>query len=629
VDVFFVISGYLITSLILKDLRQGTFSLATFWERRIRRILPALAVCVLVTLVAGYFLLLPNDLEALGKSSVAQALMGANFYFWRTTNYFGGENLEKPLLHTWSLAVEEQFYLFFPLILLLLFRFPNLRGPRNLITILLCGFLLSLSLSVWGVKHQPYATFFLLPTRAWELLCGAIIAALPAGTMPVSRLLREGASWLGLTGILLPVWLYRELTPFPGLAALPPCLGAALIIWANGRSGDAFHQPRTLAARLLSARAVVFVGLISYSLYLWHWPVIVFANYWKIKDFSVQTSWLLVVISVSLAVVSWIWVETPFRARNINLNRPQTFLFAGSSILVMLVAGIWFVVEKGIPQRISQNTHKIMDLSKASSKYFEMNHSLGDVTSGNVTLFGVGEVNAPVQLLLWGDSHAQAALPAFDTYAKERGITGAAIMHSATSPVIGYYRDVNSHGLRKESLAFGNAVIAFVESHRIRNVVLLACWAGDTYPLAAANIDPFDVALLKTIERLKSVGAIPWIALQVPSQSVNVPRAMLRNYMIPALSSLPVCSRPDGWNGVYGRGPEFLHRLDKAGAKIMDTRQQFIDPSTGNFVMSIDGIPLYFDEGHLNEYGAIRMLLPVIRKSFAPIDWSDKVTGQK
>jgi peptidoglycan/LPS O-acetylase OafA/YrhL len=242
VDVFFVISGYLISSLILREMREGTFSLAGFWERRVRRIFPALAACVMATLVAGWFLLLPEDLENLGKSTVAQTLLAANIYFWRTTNYFASANEAKPLLHTWSLAVEEQFYLLFPLLLLACFRFPALRRPRTLVILILLGLVGSLSVAVWGVKHQPYATFFLLPTRAWELLCGVLVAALPVSAIPTSRLVRESASWLGLAAILLPVWLYGETTPFPGLAALPPCLGTALFIWGTGRRSEVGSQ---------------------------------------------------------------------------------------------------------------------------------------------------------------------------------------------------------------------------------------------------------------------------------------------------------------------------------------------------------------------------------------------------
>lgn len=186
VDVFFVISGFLITSLILKDLAAGTFTLAGFWERRIRRIVPALTCLVLATLMAGWIVMLPADYAELGRSAFFQGLFAANVYFWRSSGYFDGAVEEKPLLHTWSLAVEEQFYFVFPLMMVGLVALPMFRRRGNLLSLFALCILLSLGVSIWGVSNRPVATFYLLPTRAWELLLGGFIALLPA--------LRTGAS---------------------------------------------------------------------------------------------------------------------------------------------------------------------------------------------------------------------------------------------------------------------------------------------------------------------------------------------------------------------------------------------------------------------------------------------------
>src|SRR5262245_6181519 len=226
VDVFFVISGFLITGIIIADMEQGRYSIAGFYERRIRRIVPAYLVTVVVTLAVALFLLLPDDLAELGDSALWSALMSSNLFFWvESKDYFNGAAELKPLLHTWSLSVEEQFYLFFPIVLLAI---KPLGLWRYAAAICLLAAVISFGLSIYGVAYAPMASFYLLPTRAWELLVGSLLAF---GLFPALN--RKLAGWEALAGlalILVPVFLYTAATPFPGLAALPPVMGAALII---------------------------------------------------------------------------------------------------------------------------------------------------------------------------------------------------------------------------------------------------------------------------------------------------------------------------------------------------------------------------------------------------------------
>jgi peptidoglycan/LPS O-acetylase OafA/YrhL len=250
VDVFFVISGFLITSLILEEIHNDAFSLAMFWERRIRRILPALFVVVFATLIAACFLYFPDDFKLVGQSVLAQALLLSNVFFWRQTGYFADGVDTLPLLHTWSLAVEEQFYVLFPLLLIYLGRHKRFSIAR---TILWVGFG-SFALSVVGTYSRPTATFYLLPTRAWELMVGAFLAAVP-GRHVTKSWLNEMAAWSGLCLILFPIFYYTPDTRFPGLAAVPPCLGTALIIFSGGA------KP-TLISRVLALKPVAFIGLI-------------------------------------------------------------------------------------------------------------------------------------------------------------------------------------------------------------------------------------------------------------------------------------------------------------------------------------------------------------------------------
>jgi len=304
VDVFFVISGYVISSLILKELAAGTFSMVNFWERRIRRILPALSLVVAAVLAMGWLFFLPEDFQILGNSVMAQSVMAANFYFWKGgTNYFAHSFDTKPLLHTWSLAVEEQFYLLFPLLMAFLFR----TKPKALRHWILGIAVVSLVVSVIGCysTNNHRSTFYLLPSRIWELLTGALLA-LNRGRFSTNPLKRESSGFLGLALIAWSIFAYDDDTRFPGLAALPPCLGAALIIASS-------ETKSSIIGRLLSFKPFVFIGLVSYPLYLWHWPLLIYATYVSGHELSFEThnQALLVgllLASFLLAVLSWKFV---------------------------------------------------------------------------------------------------------------------------------------------------------------------------------------------------------------------------------------------------------------------------------------------------------------------------------
>ena len=300
VDVFFVISGYLITRLILKELEQGTFSLAAFWERRVRRILPALFSVTIATVAAGWFLLTPDAYASLGKSVVALGLLSSNMFFWQETGYFQAQAEEKPLLHTWSLGVEEQFYLLVPVFFFLFARRQNMS--RAFFLLVPVG-IVSFGWSIYGARYAA-SGFYLLPNRAWELLVGTFLACLPTTWQIAPPRGRDLAAAIGLSLIAIPCIFYDKETRFPGLSAVPPVLGAAFIIWAGDRAGE---FPKT--SRWLAWRPVVFVGLISYSLYLWHWPLLVFAQYRSAAPLSMTERLAAVAASFAIAVVSWRYVE--------------------------------------------------------------------------------------------------------------------------------------------------------------------------------------------------------------------------------------------------------------------------------------------------------------------------------
>ena len=343
VDVFFVISGYLITGLLAADLQAGRFSLLRFYERRARRILPALIAVLLATLPFAWGWMLPGQLEEHGRALIAVAGFYSNIHYWMQDGYFARASELKPLLHSWSLAVEEQYYLFFPLALAFFWR----RWPALVRPLLALGLLLSLALAHLLAGQHPRAAFFLLPSRAWELLAGAL-AALWLMRAPHPR--QNGpAAALGLGMILAAFALIDRHDRIPGLPALLPVLGTVLVIL--------FAGPRTWAGRLLSRPLPVGLGLISYSAYLWHQPVFAFARMRAFAPIPAAGYLALAALSLALAWLSWRFVERPFRkgaagaARGqgrgrgrgpggLRLSRGQVFGLSGLASAAILLIGL-------------------------------------------------------------------------------------------------------------------------------------------------------------------------------------------------------------------------------------------------------------------------------------------------
>ena len=303
VDVFFVISGFLITRIIYGEIVAGNFSILKFYERRARRILPALFAVCLFSFVMAWWLFVPLDFKDFSRSLAAAMLFASNILFMDETGYFAAPSEIKPLLHTWSLAVEEQYYIVFPLLLAVAARFFKAYIGMFVILLLATSFVAC----VWATGYRPVYAFFLSPTRAWELLIGSVLAV---GVLPVidNRQMLNGLSVLGLGLVLGSIFLFSADTSFPGWQAAIPCIGAGLLIYVNG-SGE------TIGARILSFKPFVWSGLISYSLYLWHWPLIVFAKYHSGGELPSAALWGLIGLSVVAAALSWKFIEQPFRQK--------------------------------------------------------------------------------------------------------------------------------------------------------------------------------------------------------------------------------------------------------------------------------------------------------------------------
>jgi peptidoglycan/LPS O-acetylase OafA/YrhL len=345
VDIFFVISGYLISRIILRDLAQGRFSMVTFLERRVRRILPALYVVMAASTALAWHLMLADNLENFGQSLTATALSANNILVWLTSGYWGIAAEFKPLLHTWSLGVEEQFYLIYPILLLLMFRWR-----RAMLTTLIAMTVLSLGLAQWGHSALPVANFLLLPFRAFELLIGGVLAHIElfgqsrsADRRPVSPRMADALCVLGLGAILYSFATFTSQSAIPGLAAVLPVGGSAVLIW--------FGRADRGVGRLLALPPLVGIGAISYSLYLWHQPVLAFYRMTCTEPPSMPKQVLAVCASFPLAWLSWKYVETPFRTSR-RITREKAFIVAIAGIVMFAGVGITLDAVGGLPNRV-------------------------------------------------------------------------------------------------------------------------------------------------------------------------------------------------------------------------------------------------------------------------------------
>lgn len=422
VDIFFVISGYLISSIIMDESRAGCFSIVNFYERRVRRIIPALLFMLTACLPAAWLLLTPQEMAGFAKSLISVCLFSSNIYFSETSGYFDSASELKPLLHTWSLAVEEQFYLFFPFLLTLLLR----KGERRALQVLIALTLASILFANWALSRYPSAAFYLLPTRAWELFIGSFAAFYLDGSPRRGRIADEAFGAAGLVLILYAILAFDRQTPFPGFYALAPTLGAALII--------IFARGDTLVGKLLGAKSIVTIGLLSYSAYLWHQPLLAFARNIQFGGLTTSAAAGVVLGTFPIAYFSWRVVERPFRTGRF-LSRPEIFAVSFAAGLLLLFFGVAGVMHKGFEGRYDEARRDFLGHFENSApdwRYFTSqnipaefrlqcdfydfdSHRAGLITTVPKTAIAKEcyERNPifPKAVFIWGDSHAQQLHP--------------------------------------------------------------------------------------------------------------------------------------------------------------------------------------------------------------------------
>jgi peptidoglycan/LPS O-acetylase OafA/YrhL len=369
VDIFFVISGYLITSIILKELvTTGSFSFKHFYERRIRRILPALLFVMLASLPFAWMYLLPNNLLEFSKSILYSLGFSSNFYFHYSGLEYSVEGLQHPFLHTWSLSVEEQYYILFPIVLLITFKYFR----KYLIHILILGFLISLGLADWSSRNYPSASFYFLHTRMWELLAGSIIAyfEITIGHRSQNKILNFILPFIGLILIGHSIIFFNDEMYHPSFYTLSPIIGVCLVIW--------FSNKDELFTKILSTRLFVGIGLISYSLYLWHYPIFVFAAKLNISDGNIFIKLLMGVFILILSTVSYYFIEKPFRGTKIKFKKVFVILFL--KFLLVLSISVYF---------LSLKLHPFLTKYSDDHKNFELNYNYNNFSDKkNVFIIG-------------------------------------------------------------------------------------------------------------------------------------------------------------------------------------------------------------------------------------------------
>ena len=460
VDIFFVISGYLITRSIDKEMLGNVFSFKAFYLRRIRRIIPVLVFVMLVITIPACLFLFANDLETFGRTALHTILSTNNFYLWiKGSNYFVGNTELMPLLHTWSLSVEEQFYFIWPPILLLLHRYLNLKNRLYFIILFI---VIGLGLSVFLASFYPKVAYFLLPARLFELSLGAGLALFWDKIPELSRNKNNGISVVGLLLILLPVFLLNGLSTFPGFNAFYPCLGAVLLIL----SGKNTHT-KGIVNRLLTIKPLVFIGLLSYSMYLWHWPIFSFIKYVGLE----LTSDKLIVALIStvlLSYFSWKFIEKPFRYR-FKYNFSKTLLVILLPCL-LIIGALYGVLDgkDGFPGRHPT----LIEFDKKNNYPSKLRRNCYDVFKvGNCDQCGLGVKKDTLDGVLIGDSFANHSAAFIDVLAKDSSL----YFHDSAAGGYPLLYDVDDQtGAPTRDTAYGEKRLAYAK--KFKTIIVATNW---------------------------------------------------------------------------------------------------------------------------------------------------------
>jgi peptidoglycan/LPS O-acetylase OafA/YrhL len=517
VDIFFVISGYLITGIIQSELQSGAFSFARFYERRVRRLLPALYAMVALTAIPSFHYLLTSERAEFFRSVAAVVTFTSNFFFWFQTGYFDHAAVEKPLLHTWSLAVEEQFYLALPLMLWALSRVAH--GRRIALPAVLGGLgLASFALSVWLMNSDRSANaFFMSPPRAWEFLIGGLVASqgFPVLRHPLAQQIARGVA---LVVIAIPIFSLRQGPGFPGFNALAPCVGAAMFIW----SGIGVPSLKRSAASPLNV--IRFFGQISYSLYLWHWPLFTFARFSKsslVLDGFDKVA--LFALTVLISYLSWRFVEQPFRQRTLAPTRQAAFRIAGLATVVLLAASAVGLVLSRTP---SDADRAALQLEAYNAYHYQPLYRFGKCFVPESGVFGdscLAVATSKTNWLLWGDSLAAHYFHGLHTATDPQTINILQATEAACMPTLNAAAQGNA-----SCRGFAAQMDAFFGDHKPDLVVMSADWLEYARP---PRFDGMIADLKQTISKLNERGIAVMLLGPAVQFRARLPSMLMRAHL--------------------------------------------------------------------------------------------------
>ncbi len=537
VDVFFVISGFLITSILYRDVSAHRFSLVDFYDHRVRRIFPALFTMLAVVTLLAAVVLTPRQMLAYAQSLVPSALFFANIHFESVLDYFGPRADEVPLLHLWSLAVEEQYYILFPVTLFVLLRYGKRTVAAGVIAALTIA---SLVYAQWAVRQAPSEAFFFLTSRAWELFVGSLLAL-----VAWPRVSARVAGWIGLAGvvaIMAPVFLYSRDTAFPGLAALPPVLGAAALIYAGKQA------PEGAVTRVLSHPWFVYVGRISYSLYLWHWPLLVLGADFKGSHLTYWQAGGVILLSGVISGLSLKYIETPLR-RATTLRGVRWARIGAGALAILATFGAVKVIDyaggglRAISPRAAAAEEAIAtarangrNLCNASPKSW----SPDKMSRISDCAIGPDAAKGRYDVVVWGDSHAGAAFRGLGQAISEMGYTARLQTMPGCPPLIGGrpLRKLHPGHLCTD---FNTAVMDEIRKIHPKVVVLVGRWSlwtvnsGESFWLVSDDLPDgevrsrqnstrvFNHTVDRTVEELTKMGIKVLLVGQTPeyAQSPN------------------------------------------------------------------------------------------------------------
>lgn len=618
VDVFFVISGFIITRQIFSEMETGRFSLIAFLGRRVRRLMPAAAVCFALVAVGSAVLLSPEALMDFGRSLGAAVGMVANVYFYRTSGYFAGESAEKPLLHTWSLAVEDQFYLTWPLILLLMVR--GLGGRWRMLAVVAVLGLASLAHAETS-GNRDYAFYWLLP-RAFELLLGCGLALAAAGRSAVPTLPLAG--WLGLAVLAASAFLLDGASRIPGLAVVPCCLATALVIWHGlGRSDS--------ATRLLSWRPVVGLGKISYSLYLYHWPLLALATVALGRAPDASEAVPLVALALVLGVLSWWLVEQRLtRSLGLYVLPPLRIIGLGAVTSVTLgLLAVAMVAGKGWFWRLDATSAAVYAAAATSNPLRPACDGHENALRRDERCRFGARKDGGHELVLLGDSNADHFVAMLDELGAEAGFSGRQVTQSACGPLIGI--ELNQAPTYRESCRqYQATILRYLDAHpELKVAVLGAAWSIYEAPGRISALgerlgfgrqgdpDSFRAALKRTIALFRQRGIRVVLMGQIPyPQAFSLAcfaRTARRGTFNEGCAGQPRAGLPKAWHD---------KRDALAEAAAGDDGVRFVDMldvmCPGGMCSTFrDGVFLYRDKSHLSATGS-RLLAKAVGSAWYP-----------